>query len=177
MVESGASLVIDKDMTKFLSDYVETIGGEFLDQIGIRMLENIDDEIENDIFLSRLGYPIKGIIDMGNYRKSFTSELMVSNEQAIKIDIGSTDERAIDIEYGTTASQNANLKDSEVIEWAKRNKVGGRNFVRIGQKIARSIRRVGIPPKPAMARAVDRTVGDNEEIVNRTIKSVKAMLS
>ena len=171
MVESGATLVIDKGLTNFLNDFVDEIGQSFLDQIGIRMLENIDDEIENDIFLSKLGFPIQGIIDMENYRKSFSSESSKN-----KIDIGSTDNRAIDIEFGTTAAQNANLKDSEVIQWAQRKKIGGRNFVRVGQRIARSIRRVGIAPKPALARAIDRTVADNEEIVNRTIKTIETTL-
>lgn len=172
MPESGAAIIIDEGFTNFLNDFIETIGAEFLDQIGIRLLENIDDEIMNDIFLSKLGYPVQGIIDMGNYRKSFDKELSFP-----KIEIGSSDSRAIDIELGTTGAQNANLKDSEVIEWAKRNKIGGRNFVRIGQRIARSIRRVGIAPKPALARSVDRTIGDNEEIVNRTLKAIETQLT
>ena len=171
MSESGATLIIDEGMTKFLNEFVETLGAEYLDQIGIRMLENIDDEIENDIFISKLGFPITGIIDLGNYRKSFDKELAFP-----KIDIGSTDERALDIEFGTTGAQNAGLKDSEVIEWVKRKKIGGRNFVRVGQRMARSIRRVGIAPKPALARAIDRTIGDNEEIVNRTLKNIQTML-
>lgn len=170
MVESGATLIIDEGLTNFLNDFVDEIGTQFLDQIGIRMLENIDDEIKNDIFLSTLGFPIQGIIDMGNYQKSFSSELSEN-----KIEIGSSDPKAIDIELGTTAAQNSSLTDSEVIQWAKRKKIGGRNFVRVGQRIARSIRRVGIAPKPAMARAIDRTVGDNEEIVNRTLKSIETM--
>lgn len=172
MSESGATLIIDKGFTNFLNEFVETIGAEFLDQIGIRMLENIDDEIVHDIFLTKLGFPVQGIIDLENYRKSFDKELSFP-----KIEIGSSDSRAIDIEFGTTGAQNANLKDSEVIQWAKRKKIGGRNFVRIGQRIARSIRRVGIAPKPALARSVDRTIGDNEEIVNRTLKAIETLLT
>jgi hypothetical protein len=169
--EDGATLIIDEGFTQFLSDFIKELGSQYLDQIGIRMLEHIDDEITNDIFLSKLGFPIRGIIDMGKYKKSFSKELSEG-----KIEIGSTDDRAIDIEFGTTSAQNANLKDSEVIEWAKRKKIGGRHYVRVGQRIARSIRRVGIAPKPALARSIDRTIGDNEEIVNRTIESLKTTL-
>ena len=172
MPENGAAIVIDQGMTNFLNDFIETIGAEFLDQIGIRMLENIDDEIVNDIFISKLGFPVQGIIDLGNYRKSFDKELSFP-----KMEIGSSDSRAIDIEFGTTGAQNASLRDSEVIEWAKRNKIGGRNFVRAGQRIARSIRRVGIAPKPALARSIDRSIGDNEEIVNRTLKAIETQLT
>lgn len=167
MPDTGARLIVEPNFFNFLRDMLEELGAQYLDQIGIRMLENVDDAIVNDIFISKLGSPVEGIIDLGDYRTSFTSELAKD-----EIEIGSTDLRAVDIEFGTTPAQNSNLKDSEVIGWAKRKGIGGRHFVRVGQRIARSIRRNGIAPKPALDRAVDRTVGDNEEVVNRTIQSM-----
>lgn len=167
----GATLIIEENFDTFLSDFVDELGQQWLDQIGIRMLENIDDEVRNNIFLTKSGFPAVGIIDLDNYRKSFFKVLSDN-----KIEVGSKDPRATDIEFGTTPSQNATLKDSDVISWARRKKIGGRNYVRVGQRIARSIRRIGTAPKPMMARSLDRTAGDNEEVVNRTLKSLKGML-
>lgn len=148
----------------------EAFGGE----ISKRLIENTEDAIQNEIFLSKLNTRITGIVDLGEYKKSFE----IDKEQAPDVFlVGSANEHAYDLEFGTTADQHANLKDSTIIAWVKRKGFAGRRFIRVGQRIARFIRRHGIREKPALTRAIAVTKTDQEEIKNRTFEVLKEKLN
>lgn len=172
MVEVKTSVTIEGlDVLNTLTDIMKEAFGI---EIAERLKENVVDSIENEIFLSNLGFKSQGIVHLGTYKNSIETDVSQSPNTFL---VGSTDKKSKDIEFGTSAEQNRNLKDSEVIAWAKDKRVGGRRFISIGKKIARYIRRNGIREKPAFRIGIDRTKGDQEEIKNRTISRLKSRLN
>lgn len=172
MVEVKTNATIEGlDVLNTLTDIMKEAFGT---EIAGRLKENIVDSIENEIFLSNLGFKSQGIVDLGTYKKSIETDDTQSPNIFL---VGSTDEKAKSIEQGTSAEQNRGLKDHKIIAWAKRKRVGGRRYISVGRKIARYIRRNGIREKPAFRIGIDRTKGDQEEIKNRTISRLKSRLN
>lgn len=171
MVEIKTSATIEGlDVLNTLTDkLMDAFGSE----IGKRIVETTEDSITNEIFFTKSGFATQGIVDLGVYRDSY------SVDESLKPDIfvvGSTDNKAKEIEKGRQPHP-TEPKDNEIIAWVRRQRFAGRRFVRIGQRIARSIRRNGIAPKPAFERGIMTAKTDNEEIKNRTVERLKKELN
>ncbi len=154
------------EVLKIMDEAIETTAEVYGEQICERMVQNIQDNIEFEIYETFLKTKIEGIIDFGDYLRSIDKDVEGSPDLFI---VGSTDAKSKEIEFGRPPNARE-PKDSDIIAWVRRKGIAGRSFIRVGQRIARYIRRHGIKEKPAFRMAIDRTKGDNEEIKNRTIE-------
>ena len=145
----------------------------FLTEIANRIKYTTEDSIESEIFTTKLGTKVTGIVNLGDYLNSYEID---DSDLPKSITIGSTDENAKEIEEGRFPDRDY-PKDSEIIQWVRDKKFAGRRFISVGQRIARYIRRNGIAPKPAFSMGMERAKVDIVEIKNRTIDRLKIKLN
>ena len=132
---------------------------EIAEEVATNMVEMIKNEIEFGIYETNdPGFTALGIVDTRKYLNSIKFVLEGSRFEATAR-VGSDDEKAIDVEYGTTGSQNASLDNQTMINWARNKGIEPAN--KIGANIAQKIRQQGTVEKPAFRRAIQTFKNSN----------------
>ena len=134
---------------------LDTITYRILKKVGEIVRDELKNEIETGVF-DTLNPEIKanGLKYKGDYLDSIKSVPKKVGTGHSEVSIGSTDDKALLVEYGGGPRMYADLKDETMIEWAREKGLPVPHIT--GKRIAAKIRRMGTVAKPVFRRTIQK---------------------
>lgn len=171
------NVIRDKIVEKLTGMIAESFG----EAIANRFKQNIKVEIAFGEFDTVFDKKQPDMMAWGDYFNSIgVSEGKKQTDGNYEISIYSTDEKAEDIEWGTSPDEEAGLTDAEIIQWARHEKIP--NPVVVGTRIAMAIRGElwdsegisgGQYPKAIFGTAIGKTKAQNSFIKSDGLRLIR----
>lgn len=153
----------DKIVEMIVEKLTGMVAESFGEAIANRFKQNIRVEIAFGEFDTVFDTKQRDMMAWGDYFNSIgISDGKSSPDGNYEISVYSKDEKADDIEWGTSPNEEAGLTDEEVIAWAR--KVKAPNPEWFGRHVANAIRNKGQYPKKIFASAKNKTKTQNTVI-------------
>tara|TARA_B100001939_G_C16744182_1_gene531063 strand:+ start:104 stop:646 length:543 start_codon:yes stop_codon:yes gene_type:complete len=150
IVEDGWT---DKSAT--IKHNLDTITYRFIKKIGAIIKKELKSEIRNGVFATlNPSIQANGLVNERDYLRSIDFATKKVGKGHSELSVGSTDEKALLLEYGGGPRMYTNLQDSTMIEWARSK--GLPNPEIVGKRVAQKIRTMGTVPKPVFRRTIQK---------------------